>query len=130
MKINNFRGDLTDISAKKETLAIMFRSPYTDMPYLCSRNMKENIHSCKYSSSTNSCDGMDNTALVAKNLELANLEAGCWRNKGSVISKPEIYANLTEQPKAYAHTRIWCLTACVAQSVLAFKSIALSRTRY
>ena len=85
MKTNNFQGDLTVISAKKETLAILFRSPYTDMPYLCSRNMKENIHSCKYPSSTNSCDGMDNTTLTTKNLDLANLEAGRWRNKGSVV---------------------------------------------
>ena len=130
MKINNFQGDLTDISAKKEKLAVMFRSPYTDMPYLCSRNMKENIHSCKYPSSTNSYDSMDNTALMTKNLELANLEAGCWRNKGSVVSKPKIYSNVTEQPKAYAHTEIWSLTTCVAQCVLTFNSMALSRIRY
>ena len=130
MKIKKFRGDLTDVSAKKETLAIMFRSPYTDMPYLCSRNMKENIHFCKYPSSTNSCNGMDNTALVAQNLELANLEAGRWHNKGSVVSKPKIYANVTEQPKAYAHTEIWSLTTCVAQCVLTFNSMALSRIRY
>ena len=92
--------------------------------------MKENIHSCKYPSSTNSCDGMDNTALMTKNLELANLEAGRWRNKGCVVSNPKIYANLTEQPTAYAHTENFSLTACVAQPVLTFKSMAVSRTRY
>ena len=92
--------------------------------------MEENVHSCKHPTSTNACNGMDNTALMTKNLELANLEAGRWRNKGSVVSKPKIYANLTEQPTAYAHTEILSLTACVAQSVLTFKSMAVSRTRY
>ena len=65
------------------------------------------MHPCKHLYSINACNGMDKTALITKHIELVNLEAGRWRTKSSILSKPELYANLTEQQIAYAQTEIW-----------------------
>ena len=42
MKLNNFRGDLTDISAKKEALLIAYtESPRTFRPTPCYKQQKQ-----------------------------------------------------------------------------------------